>query len=73
MQDSSPSCALTGLANWLARLTGERLPERVHNQAACSWLCSSVFWMLIVIGFTFKMALVDNIQGERSDFIAVLY
>ncbi len=49
MQDSPRSRELSGVAVWLNRLIGDRLPEQVQDQAACTWLFSGVFWMLIAM------------------------
>ena len=38
---------ISAFARWLDPLIGERSPEKVQDRAACVWLFSSTFWMII--------------------------
>ncbi|TVQ42228.1 MAG: cb-type cytochrome C oxidase subunit I [Gloeocapsa sp. DLM2.Bin57] len=47
MQTNPSYQPISGLARWIETLIGLRLPEKVQDRAACVWMFSAVFWMII--------------------------
>ncbi len=69
MQNSVQDRAIAPGLIWLNRIVGDRLPEKVQDRAACLWLFSGIFWMLIGM----SLGMISAIKMIYPGFLGGVY